>query len=251
MKKVIISLSIIAAVAAVVVGGTTAFFSDEEVSTGNTFTAGALDLKVDNTCYYNKLADGQPNCPNDKDIVTSWEQTDLGPSHKFFWFDDLKPGDFGEDTVSLHVDNDAWMRMLINIDKNADNGCNEPELEAETACKEDDNGELLDKLVFKVWLDQGVTPGFQGPQDLSECDNDLVAEFEPVIISEGTVQNGESWALDSYQGAYLKGGETACFGIAWRLPKEVGNEVQTDGVEATMTFNVEQHRNNPTPSWAD
>ena len=47
MKKILLSLSVVAAVAVVVVGATTAFFSDTETSTGNTFTAGELDLLVD------------------------------------------------------------------------------------------------------------------------------------------------------------------------------------------------------------
>lgn len=46
MKKILISISLIAAVAAVVVGATTAFFSDTETSTGNVISAGSLDLKV-------------------------------------------------------------------------------------------------------------------------------------------------------------------------------------------------------------
>lgn len=48
-KKILISLSTIAAVAVVVVGGTAAFFSDTETSNGNIFTAGSIDLKVDHT----------------------------------------------------------------------------------------------------------------------------------------------------------------------------------------------------------
>lgn len=44
-KKILISLSVIGAVAAIAVGGTIAYFSDTETSTGNTFTAGELDLK--------------------------------------------------------------------------------------------------------------------------------------------------------------------------------------------------------------
>ena len=47
----------IAVVAIIAVGATGAFFSDTETSTGNTFAAGAIDLGVDNTSYYN----GQPN----------------------------------------------------------------------------------------------------------------------------------------------------------------------------------------------
>ncbi|MCD6178144.1 hypothetical protein J7K03_02760 [bacterium] len=45
-KKILISLSIIGIVAAIAVGGTVAYFSDTETSTGNTFSAGSLDLKV-------------------------------------------------------------------------------------------------------------------------------------------------------------------------------------------------------------
>ena len=46
-KKLIISLSIIGAVAAVAIGATVAYFNDVETSTGNIFTAGTMDLKVD------------------------------------------------------------------------------------------------------------------------------------------------------------------------------------------------------------
>src|SRR3989344_2808837 len=198
-SKILLSVASIAAVAALVIGATFAFFSDTETSTGNTFTAGELDLKVDNTCYYNTLANGEPNCPAveddpqttelDESIVTTWESTDLGAAHKFFYFTDVKPGDFGEDTVSLTVDNDAWLRMLIDITADTDNDCTGPETVAEPGCVTNGDGELLENLLFTVWLDEGVTDGFQGPQDLSESDNDFVEQFEPTLISEGTVQD--------------------------------------------------------------
>lgn len=44
--KIILSLSVIAAVAVIGVGGTIAYFTDTEASTNNTFTAGTLDLQV-------------------------------------------------------------------------------------------------------------------------------------------------------------------------------------------------------------
>ena len=47
MKRILVSLSMIGAVAAIGIGATGAFFSDTATSTGNTFTAGTLDLKVD------------------------------------------------------------------------------------------------------------------------------------------------------------------------------------------------------------
>jgi predicted ribosomally synthesized peptide with SipW-like signal peptide len=47
MKRIIGSSVMLLAVLAVIVGGTGAFFSDTESSTGNVFTAGSIDLKVD------------------------------------------------------------------------------------------------------------------------------------------------------------------------------------------------------------
>jgi len=268
LKKILLSLFTLGVVAIVAVFATQAFFSDTETSTGNLFQAGALDLKVDNTCYYNKLADGQPNCPtpspNPEGIVTTWEQTDLGLRHKFFWFDDVKPGDYGEDTISLHVDNDAWLRLLIVVRADEDVDCTGPESavgivldpECGAPTPTPGAGELQENLLFSMWLDQGVTPGFQGPEDLSECDNDRpgiadIDQLEPIIISEGPIDpQGETWELEDFPlYPYLKAGDKACFGVAWRLPSEVGNEVQTDRFLGDMTFQVQQHRNNPTPTW--
>lgn len=47
MKKILLSLSTISAVAILAVVGTTAYFTDTETSTGNTFTAGTIDIAVD------------------------------------------------------------------------------------------------------------------------------------------------------------------------------------------------------------
>ena len=47
MKKILLSLGTLVAVAAVVAGGTIAFYNDTETSSGNIFTAGSIDLKVE------------------------------------------------------------------------------------------------------------------------------------------------------------------------------------------------------------
>ena len=49
MKKILLSLGVIAVVGIVVAGATGAFYNDTETSTGNIFTAGSIDLKVDHT----------------------------------------------------------------------------------------------------------------------------------------------------------------------------------------------------------
>ncbi|OGF65264.1 hypothetical protein A2Z53_03240 [Candidatus Giovannonibacteria bacterium RIFCSPHIGHO2_02_42_15] len=193
MKKIIISLSVIAAVAAVAIGATTAFFSDTETSTGNMFTAGAIDLKIDSESHYNGLIcrDIGPSAPDyrwrgviDGSPTTeelsqehyndpcdgTWAETDLGLTHKFFKLTDVKPGDVGENTISLHLtNNDGWGRFVISAVKDYDNTCTEPEDEVVTegctvATPENQvpgSGELSQNISFFAWLDQGTIPGFQ------------------------------------------------------------------------------------------
>lgn len=61
MKKVIKSLALVVVVGAIAGVATYSFFSDTETSTGNTFTAGAIDLKVD---HKYTMYDGNP-CTKD------------------------------------------------------------------------------------------------------------------------------------------------------------------------------------------
>lgn len=247
-KKILLSLLTISVVIGVGVVATRAYFSDVETSTGNTFTAGGLDLKVDNTCSYNGVT-----CPMPTGIITTWAATDLGAEHKFFYFTDIKPGDHGEDTVSLSVDNDAWLRLLIKNIVNDDVSCTEPEAVVEGAGCDGSgptSGELRQNLLFTVWLDQGTTTGFQGKSDTGEGDN-ILNYSEPTLISERAINaSGEVWNLADYGGLYLKGGETAYFGVSWRLPDTVGDEVQTDSMTGDMEFQVQQYRNNLTPTWS-
>lgn len=56
-KKILVSLSIIAAVAAIVVGATTAYFSDTETSIGNTLSAGTIDIAIDGQNPWEKSFD--------------------------------------------------------------------------------------------------------------------------------------------------------------------------------------------------
>ena len=261
MKRILLSLSMIVFVGAVVIGATGAFFSDTEVSTGNTFTAGAIDLTVDSKQHYNGMVcvlgeqsstgtwqpeDGTkpPFYPaEDSPCVGTWEATDLGVQ-QFFNFADIKPGDSGENTVSLHVlNNDAWLRMIIKDVTDLDNTCTEPEQGTNgEACTvgtpEGSNagmGELRENLLFTVFSDNG--------DDDNKCNNILDGD-ENTLISSGTVDSlGETWPLPTP----ITGGQTVCFGITWDLPSTVGNETQTDSMGATMEFEVVQSRNNPTP----
>src|SRR3989344_7043000 len=139
MKKIILSLSMMAAIAVVAVGATGAFFSDPETATGNTFTAGAIDLGIDNTSYYNGVANAGTSWELDYDIDSNNGDGDV--PRQFFNFSDLKPGDYGEDTISIHVNNnESWMCADVALTSNDDNDCTEPENDVEgSACDPSNN----------------------------------------------------------------------------------------------------------------
>lgn len=274
MKKIVVSLSIIAVAAAIAIGGTVAYFSDVETSVGNTFTAGDLDLTIDNECYYNGypcicdgegcLWDGGPFV--DEECYCTWEYTDLN-EELFFDFYDMKPGDWGEDTVSLHVTNDAWVCVAFENLSDVDNSCTEPEQEAEEGyCFDPDGeGELAQNLFFVFWADDGdnifeyydgeyvlmdgwadeIIPGEVYALADSENENVFTGEIEPL---EGSVDYyiGKAWCFGEMDGLpFYLGGEIVCDG------QYVGNEPQTDSLTGDIIFYAEQARNNLNFNCAD
>ena len=124
MRKLLVSAGIVVFAGAIAVGATGAFFSDTETSVGNTFAAGELDLKIDNSSYgfdYNDPQIASPVGAWGLNAANSWELSDL-TGQLFFSFGDLKPGDYGEDTISLHVQNDAWACMAMDLTGRPVNG---------------------------------------------------------------------------------------------------------------------------------
>lgn len=282
-------------VGAVVVGGTGAFFSDTETSTGNVFTAGAIDLTVDSEAHYNGsmcqvdvndydgdqddteyLWLGGTEYPVGLPCTGTWEATDLG-AKTFFTYNDVKPGDEGENTISLHIDNNpAWACVDVEVTKNDDFSSNEPELDGTGDVQEDANndfdGELAENIKFAAWLDQGNTPGWQnsdedtGNDDPGEGDNIWQGDdAEPLLFSNDSgpasdVLGGKTYPLampglnNSNPIAPLT---TNYIGLAWCAGDQVvvgntitcdgsnlGNIIQTDTMEASIAFRVEQSRNN-------
>lgn len=309
MKKILLSLGILTVVGIAVAGATGAFYGDTETSTGNTFTAGAIDLRVDSVSHYNRMictASGtngttvytwQPEVgftPTPEHFPQTgspcngtWQETNLeGGVHTFFNFLDLKPGDEGEDTISLHVyNNDAWGQLVLGNIVDTDNDCTEPEQDMEQgACvPTTGDGEIDKYLAFTGWLDQGLTPGFQCGTipnnarcqlDPAEGDNEWQEQEGPKFWNNETINDIGPFELSQVlSAAYtIKGctdvdgntnyaschglaqdgrmvkSTTYYFGLAWELPlDETLNDAQTDEYSTDMTFYVEQHRNNPDP----
>ena len=213
--KILASLVLIGIAISGITFGTVAFFSDTEASIGNTFTAGKLDLLVDSKCKYNGAT--QEFC--------TWGAKNLVTGDLFFNFVDVKPGDYGEDTVSLHVvDNPSCGFIHLVKTSDSDNGCNEPEMVAEPDCTLTGDGELDENLVIKIYKDL-------------DCDNAIdVDDTELVGITDGE----RYWALGELSIDPL---HPTCIQFHWTLPSSVGNIVQSDSFTADVIFYAEQKRN--------
>lgn len=271
IHRILLSLAVLVFAGGAVAGGTGAFFSDEETSTGNIFTAGALDLKVDSESHYNNMfcevQDGvgtwQPEngafpggIPDnhypapDSPCKGTWTLTDLGPTNTFFSFSDLKPGDHGENTLSLHVfDNDAYACAVIDNMVENDNGLTEPEGEDGDTTGGAGEGELSQYLHFFAWDDdgdniweEGETPLFsneEGPASdvLDGVSYPLFTPATEVLSAEETQYLGLYWCFGDI--TVNNGNNTiTCDGSG------VNNVPQTDSMSADISFYVEQARNN-------
>ncbi len=265
-KKIFLSLSIIVGVAALAYGGTQSFFSDTETSTGNTFTAGEIDLKIDNESYVTSTSTGQLVLNEN----TSWTLRDL-TIEKFFDFDDIKPGDIGEDTISIHVDNnDSWLCAAVTLTSDNENNRNTPEIKDGDLTDDPNGGELADQVNFLWWADDGdnvlesnetTLPG--GPIGALG-----VGDVATVPLADsGTNIWGDQGPLPGGSERFI--GKGWCFGAITLTPvaqdalgktgnngplargtgfscngSQVDNTAQSDSLTADVTFTAVQSRNN-------
>ncbi|MEN9582629.1 MAG: hypothetical protein RL641_583 [Candidatus Parcubacteria bacterium] len=276
MKRILFSLGVIIFAGAVVATATGAFFSDSETSTGNTFTAGAIDLKIDSQSHYDGLictnvgnqevpnyawALENPQVPTSRpDLVGqacsgTWALKDLVPTvDKFFNLTDVKPGDLGENTISLHIDNNpAYACADITNVKNDDNTNLTPEVVAgDVTPGPNGGGELGANLDFLVWNDNGAS---------THAGNNIWDADEVGTNTSGGApsSNGTYTLADSTTGAPIAPTGTSYLGLAWCagtftaggpgiVPvcdgNSMGNVAQTDSYAADMGIRVVQARNN-------
>ncbi|MFC1649190.1 TasA family protein [Patescibacteria group bacterium] len=272
MKKILRSTFVIAVAALLMVGATRAYFSDTETSENNRFVAGAIDLTIDSEAHYNGLVcldPGDGYVWTNRDALEldpymaslvglpctgSWEATDLD-GERFFDYEDLKPGDMGENTISMHVyDNDAYMCVYIEDMLDGEiPPMTEPEEEA------GDNpadlvGELSQEIHFFAWADDG--------DNVFEPENGEFEEYPLFSNVEGPasdVLDGKVYPLYTPETEVFPGGEERFIGVAWCYGEfevdlgsgvmacdggPVSNMSQTDFLSANIRFYVEQARNN-------
>ena len=211
MKKILISLMAIALVIGLVGVGVVASFSDEETSTGNTFTAGTLDL------------------------------TAVGGSPMPFAVANMKPGDSGSGTVTLTnagtigaAELDIAVSMIVNDDVDTA----EPENDQGTNTG---NGDLGGQLLMVMWLDVDQSGTFDDG-DIELLSDGTAAAYNAQTNSDlsyvaANNYSGDNW--DAVLAAMAQGAEDD-FVISYKLPADTDNSIMTDKITFDVTFTLEQ-----------
>ncbi|HXY74426.1 MAG TPA: TasA family protein [Dehalococcoidales bacterium] len=207
MKK-IIGLSILALLLiGIVSAGTWAYFSDTETSTGNTFTAGTLNLTVNG---------------ND------------GTNTALFTVSAANPGQTGASTWTLH--NAGSMSGYIDLENisvtNAENYDAATD-EAERAFDSDTSnatggGELGANMDVVIFIDDGAGGGIA---------NNHILDGGEVTIYSGKL---DSIAASYDQNLALAGGATTYITMTWSVGSDVNGTIMGDSATLNVTFELGQ-----------
>lgn len=196
-----------------------------------------IDHNIANLAQYPKAG---VDCDGEDFTTGSWRLTDLG-SHRFFNFLDIKPGDFGENTISLHVDNnDAWVCAALGNVKGVEG--EEGQVAANTA--------FLSDMNFFAWHDDGNNIYNPNPTNV-DGDGDIAIGS----INGANLGNGVLAIADATTGAPIPGATTKYVAVAWCAGTlgpdagtcdgtTMGNAAQGGGFTADIEFYAVQSRNN-------
>ena len=211
------------------------------IEPGITFATYGIDLKIDSEATYN----GFP-VPSG-----TWVLKNLVPGVDKFWnFDDVKPGDYGENTISMHVKNtDAWLCLDFKNLKQNENGINEPESHEDG--NGDASGELAEVMEFFAWKDDGDNIFELGEEPIFGTTTQRAIE----VLNEKTYTIGDA-REDNYCGV----NQSRFVGIYWcagNLSVDVsnakitcdgsgiGNESQTDSMAVDVSIRALPAKENP------
>ncbi len=232
-----------AAAATLVAAAALSAFMYGTQTTGYTFAMGnSYNLTIDDKGTYNGVLVGS----------ATWALKDLVPTSDKFWnFGDIKPGDRGENTISLHVNKDSWICLDFSNLTQKENGVNEPESHVDNSGGAT-QGELAAGTEFFAWYDDG--------------DNIFQVGEKPIFgtSTQSAVQvlNNKTYVLaDSIAGNAFPANQTKYIGIQWcagnltvNLATAVitcdgatlGNAAQTDSFAVDVSFRAVPKLDQPT-----
>lgn len=185
-----ISLVAMAITVLISAAGAYAFFNAKKTITTNKFAAGTLDLDVTSNENVNQpISIDNVGATEKIEGLRTWKIKNIG----------TLPG-----------------KMIFNLAniENKENGCNGPEVEAESECESNNVGELGKAI-------------------------DITAVINDKVVATSTLENGHDFIYDNP--AILNPGEQVDLAIKWSENNQgYGNEVQSDTVNFDMVFRLEQ-----------
>jgi predicted ribosomally synthesized peptide with SipW-like signal peptide len=181
VKKILVSMMIIALVCLLIGTGVYAALSDTEASTGNQFATGNLDLEVDGENPWASV------------------KIDVGS---------MKPGSGGAVTCKLeNVGTLAGASLTVDIANLVDSAGSTPEPEPTP-----DNGELSDNMDIVLWEDDGAGGGVAGDAiqngtEVTLYSGKLSLEAGPYTVGSGLGIGATTYVGISYSIAGTVGNE--------------------------------------------
>ncbi|MBI4068282.1 hypothetical protein HY413_02650 [Candidatus Kaiserbacteria bacterium] len=234
---------------AVAAGATGAFFSDTETSTGNTFTAGEIDLSIGSQFS---------SASNGNGLFTPAADND---GRTLYTFDDLKPGDSGQGSFQVSVtSNESYLCARSTVDGMPENTINEAETDALDTTDGPNEGELQNYLQFAIFNDANGNGAFDTGEPLN-VNQDLPGDGNGFTAQEMAAAGWIPAADTTFPNTWLiqtsltpdttyNAGFMYCFGNfdsngACLMPAGSQDNAQTDGLSGSIEFQAIQTRNNP------
>lgn len=141
---------------------------------------------------------------------------------------EILPGDSGRLAVGISLaerpDGSNPLSIDLTLDLQAASNAGQTEPERKAGPNPPD-GTLAEEVSVHVWADSGLVP----------CDG--VYAGGDTTIADGSLRSVSAELSSGYQlceSCFTPGIQYRCLGLAWALPEDAGNEVQTD----TVTFEL-------------
>lgn len=245
-RKALLGLGTIGVASAGAGVGTSAYFSDKESFENSELNAGELNLIVDYHTYVN-----QGHATDYTRSTTGSGPIDGEPVSHEYDINDLKPGDSGKlKFCPKVVGNPAWVWVGSDGVVDYENGRTDPEQDVDETTGGNHDGSNNGKGHGELSEAIEITDIYYCDKDGNRKENmDIILEIsDDYTLAELSDALQEGIPLDGGSGhdidPYHPGKEKTCLCIEWKVPKSVGNEIQTDGVTFDIEFAAIQKRHN-------
>ncbi|WP_251343718.1 SipW-dependent-type signal peptide-containing protein [Haloplanus halophilus] len=175
--------------------------------------------------------------------------------------EDVKPGDSGSISFSLHLfDNPGYIWLDGGLVEARENDVTDPERTddeeagspSEVATSLDNDVELLDEIRVTVWYDTDGDAEVDADEAVLLGGNEDPTANPTLRQVLDLLSTGYGVPLDGTGAVDAGAADRACFensttyyvGFRWELPVDHANEVQSDGVSFDVGFYAEQCRHN-------